>query len=119
MSSLVSMALMLVLACSTGHEHHCEDDTCRLEAFWAGLATAPDDAIDELEAIDDPILVTSAIMNLIEHPEYELRTSQTNRLCDAMPGESNAAYCRRRLSAAHLRPLPMPQDDRRSPGGVR
>lgn len=59
-------------------------------------------AVLELDRIEDPLLRTAAIMDLVATPGLRMAPDQAEELCQRCPTAAEARVCRTRFASTHL-----------------
>lgn len=113
---MIGLLAAFLFGCGAQPASTCRDDDCRLQHFQRDIGSHPEEAIAALQAIEDPVLVTAAVMELVQNPPSTLTSEHAWIVCSELPGESNVHLCRRKLDARHLRPgSPATPDPTRPP----
>lgn len=99
MAALIAAAWLAPLLLGCGGP---PTDAERYERVLALAATDLDAAVAELDAIEDPLLVSAALMDLAARPDLHLPPDRAELLCRRSPTRAEARVCMTRFASTHL-----------------
>ncbi|MEE2752304.1 MAG: hypothetical protein VX519_12800 [Myxococcota bacterium] len=105
------MTFWLLIACTQPllSNGDCDDlqtaadrDHCRYEQFMVLEPSQIQDALNQAQTFEDPVVRGAAIVGWIQEHSREISQEGGEQLCGILSKTSEQAACKRRFSAAHL-----------------